>query len=185
MKEIQRYVIDREQGDLIESAGGNVCEWSDVAVLLAQFPEGMKRCTFELLECAKGHRRLTATNWIDHGCPTCAKEKLQEELTDMRAKAVAAVWLAQPDTSMENLRALREEAREVFMGKDKQTIAKLQDELCRAQTAYTNVQRPLRPAIAAVYGFRLNDKDNLRYALPIIRANYDQIQGFEVEVQLP
>lgn len=43
-----------------------------VEELEAQLPERMKHCTILFKECEKGHGWLTATNWIDHGCPTCA-----------------------------------------------------------------------------------------------------------------
>ena len=39
--------------------------------LRSQLPEGMKDCTILFKECELGHGRLTATNWIDHGCPHC------------------------------------------------------------------------------------------------------------------
>lgn len=44
-----------------------------------QLPEGMKNCTIVFNECEKGHGRLTATNWVDNGCPTCAKDFVRDE----------------------------------------------------------------------------------------------------------
>lgn len=46
--------------------------------LTAQLPEGMKHCTIQFKECEKGHGRLIATNWIDHGCPHCERERVRE-----------------------------------------------------------------------------------------------------------
>lgn len=45
--------------------------------LEAQLPEGMKHCTIEFRECEKGHGRLTATNWVDNGCPYCRVTELE------------------------------------------------------------------------------------------------------------
>lgn len=37
----------------------------------SQLPESMRNCTIVFRECEKGHGWLTATNWIQHECPTC------------------------------------------------------------------------------------------------------------------
>jgi hypothetical protein len=42
-----------------------------------QLPEGMEDCNIVFLKCEKGHGRLTAKNWIDHGCPTCVIDMLK------------------------------------------------------------------------------------------------------------
>jgi hypothetical protein len=44
-----------------------------------QLPEEMQDCTIRFKECDIGHGWLTATNWIQHGCPTCQIEKLKAE----------------------------------------------------------------------------------------------------------
>ena len=54
-----------------------------------QLPEGMKHCTILVKQCKKGHGWLTATNWIDHGCPTCRSERAEQRLAEAE-KAVAA-----------------------------------------------------------------------------------------------
>ena len=54
-----------------------------LATLQAQLPAGMQGCTILLKECEKGHGRLTATNWIDHGCGTCTLESLQAQLAQL------------------------------------------------------------------------------------------------------
>lgn len=51
--------------------------------LTAQLPAGMQDCTILFKECEKGHGRLTATNWIQHGCDTC---KIQELTAQLDAK---------------------------------------------------------------------------------------------------
>mgnify|MGYP001605568856 CR=1 FL=1 len=50
--------------------------YAEIERLLAQLPDGMKHCTIGFKECAVGHGRLTATNWIDRGCPHCENERL-------------------------------------------------------------------------------------------------------------
>jgi hypothetical protein len=41
----------------------------------------VRHCTILFKECEKGHDWLTTTNWIQHGCPTCAA-------AEARAKAL-------------------------------------------------------------------------------------------------
>lgn len=45
----------------------------------ARLPEGMKHCTIEYKQCAVGHGRLIATNWIDHGCLQCVLAGAERE----------------------------------------------------------------------------------------------------------
>lgn len=52
------------------------------ATLREQLPEGMKHCTIRFIECDLGHARLTATNWIDTGCPFCLMKNLQAQLAE-------------------------------------------------------------------------------------------------------
>lgn len=42
-------------------------------------PEGMEHCTITFHQCAKGHAWLSATNWIQHGCPTCQLEQFESK----------------------------------------------------------------------------------------------------------
>ena len=42
----------------------------------SQLPDGMEHCTIRFKECPKGHGRLAADNWIDHGCLVCEIQKL-------------------------------------------------------------------------------------------------------------
>ena len=48
--------------------------------LESQLPKGMKHCTIVAKQCELGHSWLTATNWVQHGCPTCEKNRLREQL---------------------------------------------------------------------------------------------------------
>lgn len=54
------------------------------ATLKQQLPDGMKHCTIKFMECELGHGRLTATNWIEHPCPTCALAKKDAEIERLR-----------------------------------------------------------------------------------------------------
>src|SRR6185436_14415139 len=50
----------------------------------SQLPVGMEHCTIVFKECEHGHGRLTAKNWIDHGCQTCEINGLKQEISDQR-----------------------------------------------------------------------------------------------------
>ena len=51
-----------------------------IAAKEAQLPDGMKHCTILFKECAKGHGWLTATNWVQHDCPTCTIAAKEAEI---------------------------------------------------------------------------------------------------------
>lgn len=55
---------------------------SRIMKLRSQLPEGMQDCTIVFKQCAVGHGRLTATNWVQHGCSTCEIEKLKDKLNE-------------------------------------------------------------------------------------------------------
>lgn len=115
-------------------------------------------------------------------------EALLKERDELRAEALAAAWLLPEDIGIRELRALREEARAVFMGKDKQVIAKLQDELRYAQEQYQHAIRPPRPGVNMVYGFKPsidNKIGDFRYTLMITKLQHAPNGGLEIEVQLP
>lgn len=67
--------------------------------LLSQLPEGMKHCTIIFKECDKGHGWLTATNWVQHGCPKCEFDRIVDEkhelqrLQQQSSKLVSALHL--------------------------------------------------------------------------------------------
>jgi hypothetical protein len=112
-------------------------------------------------------------------------EALIKERDEMRNRALAAVWLLPEHIGIPELLDLREEAREVFMGKDKQIIAKLHDELRYAQEYARQIQRQPRPGVNSVCGFKPNDKGEMRYALMITKVDHAPNGGLEIEVQLP
>jgi hypothetical protein len=112
-------------------------------------------------------------------------EALIKERDDLRAKALAAVWLLPEDTNMAGLVQLYSEARSVFMGKYKQTIANLQDELANAREEYRLRTYPTAPGVNAVYGIKGGDKAELRYVLMITSVQHAPNGGLEIEVQLP
>lgn len=113
-------------------------------------------------------------------------EALQKQNDELRAQALAAVWLISGETPLRDLLQLRDEASEVFLGKDKQTIAQLQDEVRHAQEALLHVQHPPAPGINGVYGVKHSSKYYPdRYMLMITKLNRAPNGGLEIEVQLP
>lgn len=52
----------------------------EVNKLQKQLPESMQECTIVVKHCPVGHAWLTATNWIQHECPTCERNKLRAEI---------------------------------------------------------------------------------------------------------
>jgi hypothetical protein len=50
----------------------------ELSSVRSQLPEGAENCTIRFIQCEKGHGRLTATNWIDNGCPHCALDAARE-----------------------------------------------------------------------------------------------------------
>lgn len=56
--------------------------------LTAQLPPEMQRCTIRFIECPVGHGRLTATNWVDGGCPHCRIRELTAEREEAQRLAV-------------------------------------------------------------------------------------------------
>jgi hypothetical protein len=47
---------------------------AELEAVRKQLPEGMEHCTIRFIKCPDGHGRLTATNWVDNGCPHCDLE---------------------------------------------------------------------------------------------------------------
>ena len=71
--EITKLTADNAR--LAETAAKQAAE---LERLQAQLPDGMKHCTITFVECEVGHGRLTATNWLDHGCQQCVIDRLRE-----------------------------------------------------------------------------------------------------------
>jgi len=63
----------------------------EIAAIKARLPVEMQHCTILFKECEKGHGWLTTTNWVQHGCPTCAINELRESLAYAISEADA--WL--------------------------------------------------------------------------------------------
>jgi len=78
-------MTDEERDRMRKLSEDNECKDSLIETLQAQLPTEMPGCTILFKECEKGHGRLTATNWIDHGCGTCALESLKAQLADRDA----------------------------------------------------------------------------------------------------
>lgn len=111
---------------------------------------------------------------------------LVKERDELRAQAYALVWCLPEETLARDYLRLREEARGLLLGKDKQIIAKLTDELRCAQEALLHVQRPPLPGVNNVYGTRLSGRiTNTVYPLMITKVNHAPNGGLEIEVQLP
>jgi hypothetical protein len=75
--------------------------------LAAQLPNGMEHCTILFKECEKGHGWLTATNWAQHGCPTCRAERLAEECGQWRIRHEAMTMSGVSEYPWEPLVAAR------------------------------------------------------------------------------
>ena len=93
LAECAAYFTKRDTGGEDRAHWANVynvenCQKISAAIerLERQLPDGMKHCTISFKECEKGHCRLTATNWIDHGCPTCAIATIRAETVAECAK---------------------------------------------------------------------------------------------------
>jgi hypothetical protein len=61
-----------------------------IAELEAQLPDGMKDCTIQFKECERGHGRLTATNWVQHGCDACRIAELTKPVEDAEVDALVS-----------------------------------------------------------------------------------------------
>ena len=62
----------------------------EIERLRSQLPDGMKDCTIVSKTCQLGHGWLTATNWVQHGCPVCKTKALEAEIERLRAKELTA-----------------------------------------------------------------------------------------------
>ena len=71
-----RAEIERQKRLWDEEHNLRINDLDKINQLKAQLPEEMEECTILFKKCRKGHGRLTATNWIDQGCPWCEIERL-------------------------------------------------------------------------------------------------------------
>jgi hypothetical protein len=128
--------------------------WRDKAIRLeSQLPEGMKHCTIVLRQCDAGHSSLTATNWIDHGCPHCRANALLErarlfcELANEAREDLNRLQLSYNEvydrmTAAERRlvaydEELAESVKEMLAAKDAR-IAELDSELARRPAAFVD-----------------------------------------------
>jgi hypothetical protein len=56
---------------------------AEVERLRCHLPQGMEHCTIRFKECDKGHGRLVADNWVDHGCHVCERDQLRERVREL------------------------------------------------------------------------------------------------------
>ena len=84
---------------------------AEIAKLRARLPGGMEHCTILFKECDVGHGWLTATNWVQHGCPHCKIAKLRAALE----RSVIAIndWLHQYAGDVCNEESVAESAARV------------------------------------------------------------------------
>lgn len=68
------------QGYHLSRTDERVAQSQRIAELEAQLPDEMQHCTIRFIECPVGHGRLTATNWVDNGCPYCKIAEAQQVL---------------------------------------------------------------------------------------------------------
>lgn len=92
-----------------ESAGERITELEDERdAAIARLPDGMKHCTIVCEKCEIGHSWLTATNWVEHGCPTCEKNALITRILNLEkaARQIKCVDISQADAVRERDKAL-------------------------------------------------------------------------------
>lgn len=116
-----------------------------------------------------------------------AQKEFQEQLEDLRAKALAAVWLVPEEDTLTTLHQLHKEAKEVFLGKDKQTIAKLEDRIVSLRSELAQARYPQRAGGGkrGVNSVFARDSNNLDYPLRIFRITTAANGGLEIGVYLP
>lgn len=117
-------------------------------------------------------------------CKWSDVEPLQRELNDLRSKAFALVWCLPEETLAADFYRLREEALGVLLGKDKQIIAKLEDELAHAHEFARRLQQSQVPGLNMVYGMSKGYKD-VKHVLMITALSHAPNGGLDIEVQLP
>lgn len=76
----------------------------EIERLQRQLPEGMGHCTIRFLQCEKGHGRLTADNWIDHGCQHCEVARLIEANQAWHRRVLLGAALEPPPEHQRDLR---------------------------------------------------------------------------------
>lgn len=73
-----------------------------------RLPGGMEHCTIISKQCEKGHGWLTAKNWIQHGCPTCEKQRLDKERDEARRELCELEYDIDSDYEVHEIASKRE-----------------------------------------------------------------------------
>lgn len=108
-------------------------------------------------------------------------EELQKELQEARAHLLAAIQLIPEDETIGSLASLAKEARELFNGQDKKTIASLQNALSSAEEHIRHLQRPPTPGVRTVTGH----KGANEFVLQFRSITHDADGGLHIGVYLP
>jgi hypothetical protein len=111
-------------------------------------------------------------------------EKLQTELVDIKAKLLAALSLVPEDTTFGELQTIHTEAVELLRGSDKQTIARLQDEITNLREGLRRTKLPLLPGVHRIYA-RYPDAGNVDYELAVFALDRHSDGNLSVGVYLP
>jgi hypothetical protein len=115
-----RKVFYREDGDgmhISASMADLPAALTALRQAWGQLPDGMKHCTILYKECEKGHGRLTATNWLDSGCPFCQQDKIAESLHRVGCQRDTAML------QLETAERERDEARRMLAQADQLVAA--------------------------------------------------------------
>jgi hypothetical protein len=158
---MRRYDIDGEVPQ--QAALGAWVNWSDVEALQEEL-RGVRTLNDDLGKI---------------------NDKLRYQLQDVTAKALSAVWLlVQEGVNMtEDLSELHDAV--IGMHQDREVADKLREELRRTEEELRRKREPVPVGVNAVYGHKVNDKAELRYALVLTSVRRALNGGLEIEVQLP
>jgi hypothetical protein len=112
-------------------------------------------------------------------------DKLRYQLQDVTAKALAAVWLLVQEGVNVTVDLSELHDTIIDMQQDREVADKLREELRRTQEELRRKREPTPGGVNAIYGYKVNDKVGIRYALSLMRI-YRHLNGsLEIEVQLP
>lgn len=102
LADLAAIIVQRDEALIAESKA-----IADLATAKAQLPAEMQECTIVFKECENGHGWLTATNWVQHGCPTCELAAAQAERDD--ANKECGFRIGERDEARADAVALREQ----------------------------------------------------------------------------
>lgn len=127
---------------------------AEVRRLEAQLPEGMKHCTILAKECKVGHGWLTATNWVQHDCPTCDRNALRAERDSLQAKLDAKFIRSDEPLTEEQLKVSREIASHAYMADCVLVHQPLFERMHLAYAKLPDIQNKLDAANADLAAYR-------------------------------